>query len=96
MTQFQRTALTGAPLAKALGLSALAVPAEATAELVERMKRDHPNDVVLAIGHSNTVPKILKLLGHADPIEIAHDEYDSLFVVVPAASGTPTVLRLRF
>ena len=96
VTQFQRTALTAAPLATALGLKAIQVHSDASPELVERMRKEHPNDVVLAVGHSNSVPKILKLLGHMELVEIGHDEYDSLFVVVPAASGPPTVLRLRY
>ncbi len=96
VTQYQRTGLTAAPLMTALGLKPIQVHSDATPELVERMKKEHPNDVVLTVGHSNSLPRILKLLGFLEPVEIGHDEYDSLFVVVPAASGPPTVLRLRY
>ncbi len=96
VTQFQRTALTAAPLAKALGLTVTVVKAEAPPELVERMTREHPRDVVLAVGHSNTVPMILSALGHAEIVKLGSDEFDSLFVVVPQSSGPPTVLRLRY
>lgn len=96
VTQYQRTALTAAPLTASLGLKPVVVHSDATAELVARMKKEHPNDVVLTVGHSNSVPRIIKLLGAAEEVEIGHDEYDSLFIVVPQASGPPTVLRLRF
>ncbi len=96
VTQYQRTALTAAPLAGRMNLKPIVVEAEATEELVGRMRKEHPNDVVLTVGHSNTVPLIVKLLGATESIEIGSDEYDSLFVVVPQASGPPTVLRLRF
>ena len=62
----------------------------------DRIRRRHANDVVLVVGHSNSVPQAIKLLGHPDPIEIGHDEYDSLFVVVPRGAGPPMVLRLRY
>jgi broad specificity phosphatase PhoE len=96
VTQYQRTALTAAPLAGRMNLKLIVVEAMATEELVARMRREHSNDVVLTVGHSNTVPLIVKLLGATESIEIGSDEYDSLFVVVPQASGPPTVLRLRY
>ncbi len=96
VTQYQRTALTAAPLAEALSLKPTQIHSDATPELVARMKKEHPNDVVLAIGHSNSVPRILTLLGGVETAEIGPNEYDSLFVVVPAAAGPPTILRLRY
>ena len=79
VTQFQRTALTAAPLLNALGLKAGVVKGDATPELVERMKKEHPNDVVLAVGHSNTVPMILSALGHPEIVKLGSDEYDNLY-----------------
>jgi hypothetical protein len=52
--------------------------------------------VVLVVGHSDTVPAILRLMGHPDPVTIAHAEHDNLFVVVPHAAGPPSVVRLRY
>ncbi|MEO5762662.1 MAG: histidine phosphatase family protein [Vicinamibacteria bacterium] len=96
VTQFQRTTLTAAPTMSAHNLKPIEVSADATPELVERMKKDFPNDVVMTIGHSNSVPRILKALGATEVVEIADTEFDSLFIVVPAAAGPPTVLRLRY
>lgn len=96
VTQYQRTALTAAPLMKAAGLKPIQVHSDATAELVERMKKEHPAEVVLTVGHSNSVPRILKLLGASENIQLGDNDYDNLFIVVPAASGPPTLIRLRF
>ena len=51
---------------------------------------------VLIVGHSNTVPDLLKRLGVKDAITIAESEFDNLFVVVRPASGEPTLIRLRY
>lgn len=96
VTQYQRTALTAAPLMKAAGLKPTQVHSDATAEMVDRMKKEHPNDVVLTVGHSNSVPRILKLLGATENIELGDNDYDNLFIVVPASSGPPTLLRLKY
>jgi len=96
VTQYQRTWLTADDVMKARGLQPIQVSADETPTLAERMKKEHPDDVVLTVGHSNSVPRLLKILGVLDKIEIAHEEYDNLFIVVPKASGPPTLLRLRF
>lgn len=96
VTQYQRTALTAAPLLAASGLKAIEVHSDATPELVARMKKEHPADVVLTVGHSNSVPRILKLLGVTETVELTDADYDNLFIVVPAASGPPALLRLKY
>jgi broad specificity phosphatase PhoE len=96
VTQYQRTSLTAAPLTAAASLKPIQVQADATPELVERMKKEFPNDVVLTVGHSNTVPRILKLLGATESVQLTDTDYDNLFIVVPQSSGPPTLLRLKF
>jgi hypothetical protein len=51
---------------------------------------------VLVIGHSNTIPELLKRLGVKETIAIADSEYDNLFIVVRGATGEPTLIRLRY
>lgn len=96
VTQYKRTGLTAAPLAAKLGLMPVKLPSDASQELAERIRKDHANDVVLVVGHSNSVPRALKLLGHPEPVEIASNEYDTLFVLVPKAAGPPALLRLKY
>jgi broad specificity phosphatase PhoE len=64
--------------------------------LVTQLQRMHQDDVVLIVGHSNSLPSLLQTLGHPEPIAIASEEYDNLFVVIPRLGGPPSVLRFRF
>jgi broad specificity phosphatase PhoE len=64
--------------------------------LVAKLRREHPDDFVLVVGHSNTVPAILAALGCPGKITIAPAEYDNLFVAVPKPGGTATLVRLRY
>ena len=96
VTEYKRTGLTAAALATATGIKSITVSADASQALVDRIRRDNPNDVVLVVGHSDTVPELLRLLGHTEPVTIASAEYDNLFVAVPNKAGPPTVLRLRY
>jgi broad specificity phosphatase PhoE len=91
VTEYVRTQQTAAPLAAALKLKPTAIPSSGTADLVARLKADHRNDIVLIVGHSNSVPEIITALG-GPPVTIADDEYDKLFIVVPA-TGAMTVIR---
>jgi broad specificity phosphatase PhoE len=94
-TQYQRTIDTAQPLADALGLPIERVPAADTAALVSQLKSRHARDIVVVVGHSNTVPDILRLYGHvAQPI--ADDDFGNVFLVVPKPGGPPVVLRLRY
>ena len=91
VTQFIRTQQTAAPLAGALKLKTDVVSSGDSAELVAQLKANHPKDVVLVVGHSNTIPAIIKALG-GPPVTIADDEYDKLFILVPA-TGAMTVIK---
>jgi len=51
---------------------------------------------VLVVGHSNTVPEIVKALSGITVPAITDAEYDHIFVVVIPATGSPRLIRLRF
>ena len=63
---------------------------------VELLRSQHRENTVLFVGHSNTIPALIKALGHTAEIKISETEYDNLFVLFPKSEGPPTVLRLRF
>jgi broad specificity phosphatase PhoE len=90
-TEFHRTQDTGKPLAAKLGLKVEAMPAGDTAALAAKIKTDHPRDVVLVIGHSNTVPAAIKAMG-GPVVTMRDDEYDAIFVLNPS-TGAFTVFR---
>jgi broad specificity phosphatase PhoE len=92
ITEFIRTQETAEPLAAKLRLRPVQVPAADPAALVAKMKSDHPRDIVLVVGHSNTLPAIIKALG-GPAVTIGDNEYDNVFVIVPS---TGTMTRIRF
>ena len=51
---------------------------------------------MLVVGHSNTVPALLKALHVDAAISIADADYDNLFIVVPQKEGRPVLLRLKY
>ena len=60
-----------------------------------RLRREHATDVVVIVGHSNTVPALLHALGCPGAISLARDDYDNLFVVVPKEKAA-TLVRLKY
>ena len=92
VTELKRTQQTAAPTASLRGLRATIVPAKATPALVARLKKERGH--VLVVGHSNTIPDILKTLGVRHPPAIDEADYDNLFVVTPGPRAQ--LLRLHF
>ena len=93
-TEYKRTRETAAPLAQQLKVEAVTSAARDSDPLVQQVTKATGN--VLIVGHSNTIPDLLKRLGVKDAISIADNEYDNLFVVVRPATGEPTMIRLRY
>jgi broad specificity phosphatase PhoE len=91
-TEYKRTRDTARPLASATGITAAAVDSNDTAGLIDKVKASAGN--VLVVGHSNTLPDIIKALGIGEPLSIADDQFDNLFVVVRGAR--PALLRLHY
>jgi phosphohistidine phosphatase SixA len=92
VTEFKRTQQTAAPLAKALGLTVKIVTSKSTTDLVKQLKAGKGN--ALVVGHSNTVPDVIKGLGVTTLVTIGDDEFDNLFLV--STSTHPSVLRLHY
>ena len=80
-TEFKRTQETAAPLAKLIGIQVTKVPGKSMAELVRKL-RALGNGNALVVGHSNTIPSLIKALGIDTPIKIGDKDYDNLFVVI--------------
>jgi phosphohistidine phosphatase SixA len=91
-TEFARTQQTAEEVRRATGADLTIVPAKDTPAVVEKLKAVSGNAVV--IGHSNTVPEIIKALGVEQAITIAESEYDNLFILNPSAPGD--LVRLRY
>ena len=96
VTQYRRTAMHATPLAKRQGITPMVVPAADTAGLIKRLASHGADETVLVVGHSNTVPLVLKGLGAVEEVKLTEDEYDNLFMVVPKPGAAPTVTRLKY
>lgn len=101
-TQLRRTRDTAAPLVQALGLTPEVVEAKrgegaAHIEAVVAAVRRHPGEVVLVVGHSNTIPAIVGALGGPKLPDLCDGSFSDLFVLLPAAGGAPArLVRSRF
>ena len=93
-TDTQRTRDTAAPTAAKLSLP-VTLYGDHTKQWFDGLKATHPGDVVMIVGHSNTVDKIVEGLGGRGDFKVTDDEYDSLFVVSTGGDKT-RAMRVRF
>lgn len=98
-TQYQRTRLTATPLADALHLTVNTVqaanPMQAHIDAIAAKVKEHAGKTVVVVGHSNTVPMIIKALGGPDVGMIPETDYDNLFTIISDSSGVRLV-RSRY
>ena len=81
VSEFQRTQATVRPLANRLGIPVIVVPAKEPAQAAKRALSENRGGRVLIVGHSNTVPDIVKELSGEDVGEMAETEYGIVYVV---------------
>jgi broad specificity phosphatase PhoE len=96
VTEFLRTQQTADSAAALLGLIPETIPANSVDELVNRIKSDHQGEVVLVVGHSDTVPQIIQGLGISSPPAIPGTEFDNLFIVHRHKYGPHLLTHLRY
>jgi len=100
-TQFQRTRLTAAPLSEVRGLTPIIVgaggPLAAHVEAVASAVRARPaGEVVLVVGHSNTIPAIVTALGGPKLADLCDTEYATLFIMHFAPDAPPRLVRAKY
>ena len=91
-TEFKRTRQTGEPVARAAGVRVTVIDSKDTAGVRNQIGPSTGN--VLVVGHSNTLPAILKELGITEPVTIGEDEFDNLLIVT--RGSPPALVRLRY
>lgn len=96
-TDYNRTKSTATPLADRLGLPVrIYAPSSAgMASLAEQLKQT--SGAHLVVGHSNTTPQMVSLLG-GDPVSAIDEacEYDRLYLVIITSGGDATSSLLRY
>lgn len=89
----QRTRQTAQPLGTRLGLTVqLYDPAEG-AKLVKQVKA--AGGTALVVGHSNTVPELVRLFGGKPGADIGDDEYDRVYQLIVDKDGAVTTVLLH-
>jgi phosphohistidine phosphatase SixA len=106
-SQYLRTKATAEPLAKQLGIASVAISLKTTVanprqvspesiqEIVEKIYQ-RPGENALVIGHSNSVPDVIKALGGDVVPTVDEKEFDDLFVVTVYAKGKARVTHLKY
>ena len=106
-SQFKRTNQTAEPLASKLGLTVTSISLKSnptnpkliaeksTAEVVNKIL-EHAGESVLLIGHSNSLPDVIKMLGGDVVPTIDERKFDDLFIVTVYAKGKARVVHLRY
>jgi 2,3-bisphosphoglycerate-dependent phosphoglycerate mutase len=106
-SQFLRTKQTAEPLAKSLGITPTLVPLkmnpsnpreisqQSFKDIIEKI-HERAGDAALVVGHSNTVPEVIKMLGADKAVAIDEREFNNLFIVTVYAKGKAHVTRLKY
>ena len=97
----RRTQQTAQPLAAALAIAPTVVPLQAGADHVSGVASQVTalgagGGAVLVVGHSNTVPAIVRALGGPAMPDLCDAEYSRLFVLVRGADGRVTLARASY
>lgn len=97
VTDTRRTQQTAATLAQRLDIKPeIAKPNETPSETAHRALRENRGGIALVVGHSNTVPGIVKALAGADAAEMAETEFDRYTVILLPAEGAARVITTRY
>ena len=92
-----RTKQTGEVIAQELNIPLQKVSRRDIDGLVNQVREEHADDLVLIVTHSKILPKLLKAFAPSGEYPtIKPDDYDNLFVIVPKGKAEPTVMRLRY
>ena len=106
-SQFLRTKQTAEPLGKRLGIPVTPIniqskpsnPREVSEQsirqIVDRIM-ERAGDTALIVGHSNSVPDVIKMLGGDIVPTIDEKKFDDLFIVTVYEKGKAKVARLKY
>lgn len=91
-TPYMRTRQTAQALAVLNGVEVQGYDPKAPAALVKKVKM--LTGAVLVVGHSDTLPELVRMFGGAAGADIADNEYDRLYQLIVGADGVVTTVLL--
>lgn len=98
-THLQRTQLTAKPLGDALGLSPIIVRAGGAAHpdsVAAAVMRRPAGEVVLVVGHSNTVHQIIAALGGPNMPDLCDGQYSHLYIMELKAGSAARLIKAKY
>lgn len=98
-THLQRTQLTAKPLGDAIGQAPIIVRAGGAGHadsVAAAVMRRPAGEVVLVVGHSNTVPAIIAALGGPKMPDLCETEYANLFVMEMKTGSAPKLIKAKY
>lgn len=96
-TSYRRSQQTAEPVANALELPINVYDAQDTETVLETILANHKGQIVLVVGHSNTLPRLIANLGASKRVpSIAEDEYDNIYLISIPWFGKTKTIRLRY
>jgi hypothetical protein len=63
---------------------------------VKKATTEHPDAVILIVGHSPTVPALIAKWGVTAPVTVDETEFDKIIVVVRTGPGQAGLARFRY
>ena len=94
-SEMLRTRETSAPISEALEVPVQVFTRYDVRGLIELLKTEHADERVLVVGHSSTIPQIIRALGAPDRISIPKSDYNDLFIVRTGIDGSASAVRLN-
>jgi phosphohistidine phosphatase SixA len=95
-TEFKRTQQTAGPTAEAAGVEVTVITNADRATLIARARSVPVGSAMLIVGHSNTVPEIVRELSGEAVDGINENEFDNLYEVVFEADGRKRLVRSKY
>ena len=96
-TPFKRTQETAQPLADALKVPINSYDAADNETVLESILKNHKGKIILVVGHSDTLPKLIANLGASKTVPpIDESEYDNIYIISIPWFGKTKTIRLRF
>ena len=95
-SQYKRTQQTAAPLAERLELAVNIADADDIEGTAAAILSDHKGQIVLVVGHRNTIPLLIEEFHGSKQVQIGENDYDDLYVVTVPWFGKVKTLVFRY
>lgn len=96
VTDTRRTQQTAAPLAARLHLVPVVLPAADISGAAARMLREQRGGTVLVVGHSNTMPQLIRELSGKLIEPIPDEDYGEIYVLSVPRFGKTSLVRMKY